>query len=181
MRERTAGELVEEQIAQDRAVYAAAGLDNLTQAELERLDHLKGKRRRRYGASAALKEFTRQMQILDPVRYAEVAGTLPMDAGRGSMMPRYLDPASEEFGRIDRALKARQLKPVKRGEWEIHGPHGLDMDFEVYIGNVTDAEGRGPFTVMVHPRGGLSSRPVLVVERPTRRSNPGNPETSLTC
>jgi hypothetical protein len=65
---------------------------------------------------------------------------------------RYLDPASENFERIDRALKARQLKPVNRSVWEIHGPHLPDMDFEVYVGEVVDAQGRGPFIVVIHPR-----------------------------
>lgn len=68
-------------------------------------------------------------------------------------MARYLDPTSEHFERIERALKARQLKPVKRSAWAIHGPHEPDMPYEVYVGDVTDAQGHGPFTVSITPRG----------------------------
>jgi hypothetical protein len=67
-------------------------------------------------------------------------------------MARFLDPGSEHFDRIDRALKARQLKPVKRTAWEMHGPHLPEMPFEVYVGDVVDAQGHGPFTVVINPR-----------------------------
>jgi hypothetical protein len=82
---------------------------------------------------------------------------------------RRLDAASEEFERVERALKVRQLKPVKRAAWEIHGPHGLDMPFEVYVGDVVDAAGNGPLTVVVHPRAVYEMRTTWWNTRPADR------------
>lgn len=67
----------------------------------------------------------------------------------------FLDLPNEphHLDNIQRALKARNLRMDPSDDWEIHGPHSADFNFQVYTGFAYDGEEEDSgMWVVIYPR-----------------------------